>query len=66
LIVGKKKGSKHQMFGVMPNIPDVHVFIGNHILGLQLLTLNEQLGEYFGVPNNEGGIGRESGTQKHC
>ncbi len=54
------------MFGVMPNIPDVHVFIGNHILGLQLLTLNEQLGEYFGVPNNEGGIGRESGTQKHC
>jgi serine protease Do len=54
LIVGKKKSSKHQMFEVMPRIPDMHVFIGNHILGLQLLTLNEQLGEYFGAPNNEG------------
>jgi len=32
----------------------VHVFVGNRILGLQLLTLNEQLGEYFGAPNNEG------------
>jgi hypothetical protein len=38
----------------MPGIPDVHVFMGNHVLGLQLLTLNEQLGEYFGAPNNEG------------
>ena len=42
------------MFGALPNVPDVHVFVGNRILGLQLLTLNEQLGEYFGVPNNEG------------
>ena len=38
----------------MPNIPDVHAFAGNRILGLQLLALNEQLGEYFGTPNNEG------------
>jgi len=52
--VGKNKMSKHQMFGAIPNIPDVHVILGNHILGLHLLTLNEQLGEYFGVPNNEG------------
>jgi serine protease Do len=54
LTVGKKKESKHEMFGAMPNIPDMHIFVGNRILGLQLLTLNEQLGEYFGVPNNEG------------
>jgi C-terminal processing protease CtpA/Prc len=54
LIVGKKKISKHQMFGAIPDIPDVHVLVGNHILGLQLLTLNEQLGEYFNAPNNEG------------
>lgn len=54
LTVGKKKVSKHQMFGAWPDMPDVRVFTGNHILGLQLLTLNEQLGEYFGVPNNEG------------
>jgi len=54
LIVGKRKISKHEMFGAIPNIPDIRVFTRNHILGLQLLTLNEQLGEYFGVPNNEG------------
>jgi serine protease Do len=54
LTVGKKKESKHEMFGAMPNIPDMHIFVGNRILGLQLLALNEQLGEYFGVPNNEG------------
>jgi serine protease Do len=52
--IGKNKMSKHQMFGAIPNIPDVHVILGNHIQGLHLLTLNEQLGEYFGVPNNEG------------
>ena len=54
MVVGKKKASKHQMFGEMPDMPDVNVFVGNHILGLQLLTLNEQLGEYFNAPNNEG------------
>jgi predicted metalloprotease with PDZ domain len=32
----------------------VPVFVGKRILGLQLLALNEQLGEYFGAPNNEG------------
>ena len=57
VIVGRKKMSKQQMFGSIPDIPDMpdmHGFMGNHILGLQLLTLNEQLGEYFGTPNNEG------------
>ena len=54
LVVRKKKELKQQQFGVMPNIPNIQVFVGNHILGLRLLTLNEQLGEYFGAPNNEG------------
>jgi C-terminal processing protease CtpA/Prc len=54
LTVGKKKVSRHQMFSAIPDIPDMHFFVGNHILGLQLLTLNEQLGEYFDAPNNEG------------
>ena len=54
VIVGKSKGSNYSMSGPMPDIPDVHVFIGNRMLGMQLLTLNEQLGEYFGAPNNEG------------
>jgi serine protease Do len=54
LTVGKKRESQRYMVGGLPNIPDVHVFEDNRILGLQLLALNEQLGEYFGAPNNEG------------
>ncbi len=54
LIVGRKKELKRYVFGRMPRIPDVHVFTGSRILGLRLLTLNEQLGEYFNAPNNEG------------
>lgn len=68
LIIGKKKESKHHMFSAIPNIPDVHVFVENRILGLKLLTLNEQLGEYFGAPNNEGvlveEVERESTAEK--
>lgn len=52
--VGKKTESPHCIFGGMPPIPDVPIFSCNRILGLQLLTLNDQLGEYFGAPNNEG------------
>jgi serine protease Do len=54
ITVGKKKRSKHSMFGMMPTVPDIRVFVGNKLLGLRLITLNEQLGEYFSVPNNEG------------
>lgn len=68
MTVGSEKVSKHQKFGTMPNIPDARVFIGHNILGLQLLTLNEQLGRYFGVPNNEGvlveKVERESTAEK--
>ena len=54
LIVGRKKVLKHQIFGAIPEIPDMHLFFRNDIFGMQLLTLNEQLGEYFNAPNNEG------------
>ncbi len=66
LTVGKKKESQHCIFGGMPNIPDVHVFAGNRILGLQLLALNEQLGEYFGTPNNEGVLVEEVEHKRYC
>jgi C-terminal processing protease CtpA/Prc len=52
--VGRNKGSKHRMFGALSHFPDVQSLMGNRFLGLQLLTLNEQLGEYFEVPENEG------------
>ena len=61
LTVGKKRESQHCMFGGFHNIPDVSVFAGNRILGLQLLALNEQIGEYFGAPNNEGVLVKEVG-----
>ena len=54
VIVGKKKVLNHHMFGAIPENPDMHVFFRNHFFGMQLLTLNEQLGEYFNAPNNEG------------
>jgi membrane-associated protease RseP (regulator of RpoE activity) len=54
LTVGKNKEVKHQRMSVIPNVPNVRVFVGNDLLGLKLLTLNEQLGEYFGAPNSEG------------
>jgi len=34
--------------------PVIKVFRGGHSLGLQLMELNPQLGEYFGVPEGEG------------
>jgi membrane-associated protease RseP (regulator of RpoE activity) len=54
VLISRNKVQKHQMFGEIPPMPDVHVFVGSHILGLHLLTLNDQLGGYFGAPNNEG------------
>jgi serine protease Do len=54
ITVGKNRMSRHPLFRGGPNMPDVQVFVGNHIIGLQLLTPNEQLGEYFDAPNNEG------------
>ena len=54
MTVGRKKEPQHCMFDRLPNLPAVRAFAGNRLLGLQLLTLNEQLGEYFGAPNNEG------------
>ena len=53
-VIGKRKTTKHQMFGPKIPLPDVRIFSGNHVLGLHLLTLNDQLGEYFGAPENEG------------
>ncbi len=54
LIVGARKEMRNQGFNVMPAVPRIRVVVGDRLLGLQLLSLNEQLGEYFGAPQNEG------------
>lgn len=38
----------------IPSIPRFEVFLGGVTLGVTARTLNKQLGEYFGAPNNEG------------
>ncbi|MGB2869123.1 MAG: PDZ domain-containing protein [Bacteroidota bacterium] len=54
VVVGKVK-SRRSWAGsvVFPELPKVRMF-GSRTFGLQLSELNEQLGEYFGAPNNEG------------
>ena len=54
LTVGKSKQIQQKIIRAFPPIPGFHVSVGNTMLGLRLLTLNEQLAEYFGAPNNEG------------
>lgn len=54
LVVGKTKKRVLSHFFRMPPIPQVRVSVNSHVLGLELMNLNEQLGEYFGAANNEG------------
>ena len=54
ITVGKSKSIERSYRVTVPSMPHVQVFVGRGIMGLELRTLNEQLGEYFGAPNNEG------------
>jgi membrane-associated protease RseP (regulator of RpoE activity) len=38
----------------IPSMPQMKVFHNSNMLGLELMELNEQLGEYFQAPNAEG------------
>ena len=54
--VGKhRSGLAHLGFAV-PDVPPIHVevFGGSEINGLKVMTLNSQLGEYFGAPSGKG------------
>jgi serine protease Do len=59
LIVGKNKKSSSVHFPNLPHLPRIRAFIDSRVLGLELMNLNEQLGEYFGTPNNEGVLVQE-------
>jgi C-terminal processing protease CtpA/Prc len=54
LVVGKTKRRFESHFFRMPPMPHLRVSVNSQVLGMELLNLNEQLGEYFGAPNNEG------------
>lgn len=54
LTIGRAKTPKYPRFGLMYDVPEISIQFGRSILGLKLITLNEQLGEYFSAPNNEG------------
>lgn len=51
VVIGRLK--TRMAWAVTPQLPRVRIF-GSQTLGLRLSELNEQLGEYFGAPNNEG------------
>jgi C-terminal processing protease CtpA/Prc len=54
LVVGRNKKHTISRFFRMPTVPHFRIYTGSRILGLELMNLNEQLGEYFGAPDNEG------------
>ena len=62
--VGRMK-NRSASFGAMPFImtprpmPRMMGFTGGRMFGLTLETLNDQLGEYFGAPDNEGVLVKE-------
>ncbi len=51
--VGKPSRREPMMFGFKGARPNIEIFRGN-MYGLTLKALNEQLGEYFGVPEGKG------------
>lgn len=54
--VGKYRSDLAHLGIAVPDVPPVHVrvFGGSEIDGLKVLTLNSQLGEYFGAPRGKG------------
>lgn len=68
IIIGERKELKRHGFNMGFSLPNIDFCTTNRILGLQLLTLNEQLGEYFNTPDNKGvlitEVEKESAAEK--
>ena len=54
LTVGKAPREKGLALFTPKDIPQVRVFVRSGLFGLKLMELNDQLAEYFGVPEGEG------------
>ncbi|MCU0452963.1 MAG: PDZ domain-containing protein [Bacteroidetes bacterium] len=55
VVIGSEKSSLSLGHAIaIPSFPGFHVFIDGATLGVTAKSLNKQLGEYFGAPNNEG------------
>ena len=53
--VGKMPRRRNYSFFYSGNHPRINIFESRHVmLGLSLMELNDQLGKYFGAPNNSG------------
>ncbi|OGU43626.1 MAG: hypothetical protein A3G43_00100 [Ignavibacteria bacterium RIFCSPLOWO2_12_FULL_56_21] len=52
--LGRQKNFMGSFAITAPHIPRMRMFVGHGMLGLEVQTLNEQLGAYFGAPNKEG------------
>jgi serine protease Do len=59
LKVGTYRMKREFGFRGRPMLPEMPFMFNARILGLRLLPLNEQLGEYFGAPKNEGMLVQE-------
>lgn len=55
VVIGSGRRSSSPGFAfTIPSFPRFEMFLGGATLGVTAKTLNRQLGEYFGAPNNEG------------
>jgi C-terminal processing protease CtpA/Prc len=54
IVVGKNKMIRHEAFRMAVPQFSMRAFEGQHVLGLRVIEMSEQLAEYFNAPDNEG------------
>lgn len=66
IIVGKKKMIRHDAFRRAVPQFFMRAFEGQHVLGLRVIEMSEQLAEYFNAPDNEGVLVEEVTKDSHA